>query len=234
MAMSRLSVTITAPIILISVLAIALTVFLNIGKLDRTLSELEDSRLRFTVNALRDNLETGLDLGLPVNGLGNAQAAIEFEAARDTGIVAIIVRDDAGVPVYSTGRAPDKQDIRVASPLSNDLGVTAGSVELHYSRGAHDAFMSGITGQLLEAALLATLLTGVLAALGIRLWVRRIQRTLGTIEQAFDPRAPQVAKPDRQASELAQEVNRAAGQAGRDLQEARAALHGQDAAGARI
>lgn len=234
MAMSRLSVTITAPIILLSVLAIALTVFLNIGKLDRTLTELEDSRLRFTVNALRDNLETGLGLGLPVNSLGNAQAAIDFAAAQDTGIVAIIVRDAAGVPVYSTGRAPDKRDIRVASPLSNDLGVTAGSVELHYSRSAHDAFMSGITGQLLQAALIATLLTGVLAALGIRLWVRRIQRTLGTIEQAFDPRAPQVPKPDRQASELAQEVNRAAVRAGRDLREARAALHGQDAAGARI
>jgi len=234
MAMSRLSITITAPIILISVLAIALTVFLNIGKLDRTLTELEESRLRFTVHALRDNLETGLDLGLPINALGNAQAAIDFEAARDTGIVAIIVRDAAGVPVYTAGRAPDKQDIRVASPLSNDLGVTAGSVELHYSRGAHDAFMSGITGQLLEAALVATLLTGVLAALGIRLWVRRIRRTLGTIEQAFDPHAPRVAKPDRQASELAQDVNRAAGQAGRDLQQARAALHGQDAAGARL
>jgi hypothetical protein len=234
MAMSRLSVTITAPIILISVLAIALTVFLNIGKLDRTLTELEDSRLRFTVNALRDNLETGLDLGLPVNGLGNAQAAIEFEAAQDTGIVAIIVRDAAGVPVYSTGRAPDSQDIRVAAPLSNDLGVTAGSVELHYSRSAHDAFMSGITGQLVEAALVATLLTSLLAALGIRLWVRRIRRTLGTIEQAFDPRAPAVAKPDRQAAELAQEVNRAASQAERDLREARAALCGPDAAGARI
>ncbi|MRV71544.1 hypothetical protein GJ700_07380 [Duganella sp. FT92W] len=232
--MSRLSVTITAPIILISVLAVALTVFLNIGKLDRTLTELEDSRLRFTVNALRDNLETGLDLGLPVNGLGNAQAAIDFEAAQDAGIVAIIVRDPAGVPVYATGRTPDKQDIRVASPLSNDLGVTAGSVELHYSRRAHDAFMSGITGQLLEAAALATLLTGVLAALGIRLWVRRIHRTLGTIEQAFDPRAPAVEKPDRQAAELALEVNRTAGQAGRDLQEARAALSGPDAAGARL
>lgn len=233
MAMSRLSVTITAPIILLSVLAIALTVFLNIGKLDRTLTELEDSRLRFTVNALRDNLETGLGLGLPVNGLGNAQAAIDFQAAQDGGIVAIIVRDAAGAPVYSTGRTPDKQDIRVASPLSNDLGVTAGSVELHYSRGAHDAFMSGITGQLLQAALFATLLSAVLAALGIRLWVRRIDRTLGTIEQAFDPHAPVVQKPDRQAAELAQEVNRAAGQAGRDLQEARAALSGQDATGAR-
>lgn len=90
MAMSRISVTMSAPITLISVLAIALTVFLNIGKLDRTLSELEDSRLRLTVNALRDNLETGLDLGLPVNSLGNAQAAIDFEAARGTGIVANI------------------------------------------------------------------------------------------------------------------------------------------------
>jgi hypothetical protein len=226
MAMSRLSVTITAPVILISVLAIALTVFLNIGKLDRTLTELEDSRLRFTVSTLRDNLETGLDLGLPINGLGNAQAAIDFAAAQDTGIVAIIVRDAAGVPVYVTGKTPGPRDLRVASPLSNDLGVTAGTVELHYARGAHDAFMSGITGQLQRAAVLATLLTAVLATLGIRLWVRRIDRTLGTIGQAFDPGAPVVPNPDRHAAELAQEVNRAAGQVRHDLREARAALSG--------
>jgi len=96
MAMSRLSMTITAPIVLIPALAIGLTVFLNVGKLDRTLGELEDSRLRFTVNVLRQNLETGLDLGLPVRGLGNAQAAIDFEALQDPDIVAIIVRDDKG------------------------------------------------------------------------------------------------------------------------------------------
>ncbi len=234
MAMSRLSVTITAPIILISVLAIALTVFLNIGKLDRTLSELEESRLRFTLNALRDNLETGLDLGLPVNGLGNAQAAIDFEASQDHGIVAIIVRDPAGTPVYATGRTPDRRDIRVASPLQNDLGVTAGTLELHYSRGGHDAFMSGITGQLVEAAVVATLVTAALAALGIRLWVRRIRRTLGTIEQAFDPHAPALPETDSQAARLAQEVTQTASQARRDLREAREALRGPDAAGARI
>ncbi|GAB2839142.1 hypothetical protein GCM10027277_02620 [Pseudoduganella ginsengisoli] len=215
-------------------LAIALTVFLNIGKLDRTLTELEDSRLRFTVNGLRENLETGLDLGLPINGLGNAQAAIEFEAAQDAGIVAIIVRDTAGVPVYSTGRKPDNGDIRIASPLSSDLGVVAGSVELHYSRAGHDAFMSGIATQLTQAGVVATLLTGMLAALGIRLWVRRIRRTLGTIEHAFDPSTPAVSRPDRQAEELAAEVNRAAGQAGQDLQQAHAALSGSDAAGARL
>ena len=234
MAMSRLSVTITAPIILISVLAIALTVFLNIGKLDRTLSELEESRLRFTLNALRDNLETGLDLGLPVNGLGNAQAAIDFEAGQDRAIVAIIVRDPAGTPVSATGRPPDRRDLRVASPLQNDLGVTAGTLELHYSRSGHDAFMAGITGQLVEAAVVATLVTAALAALGIRLWVRRIRRTLGTIEQAFDPDAPALQEPDRQAARLAQEVTETASQARRDLREAREALRGPDAAGARI
>lgn len=233
---AKLSITITIPIILISVLAIALTVFLNIGKLDRTLGELEDSRLRFTVNTLRDNLETGLDLGLPINGMGNAQAAIDFEAAQDPGIVAIIVRDPAGTPVYSTGRKPDQQDIRVASPLSNDLGVVAGSVELHYARGAHDAFMSGISRQLVQAALAATLVTIVLAVLGIRLWVRRIRRTMDSIVHAFDPAAaPEPLHwPDRHATALAEEVNRSATQAAHDIRDARDALSGPDAAGARL
>ncbi|CAN7375547.1 hypothetical protein LJR289_002194 [Pseudoduganella sp. LjRoot289] len=231
MAMSRLSVTITAPIVLISVLAIALTVFLNVGKLDRTLSELEESRLRFTVNVLRQNLETGLDLGLPVRGLGNAQAAIEFEALQDPEIVSIVVKDDHGRPAFTTGRPAEKNSTTVSLPLSNNLGVTVGAIELRYSRRSHDQFIAGLSRQLLLAALAATAVSALLAVIGIRLWVRRIGRTLGSIEHGLDRDAPAVARPDRHAAALAEQVARSASQAMRELEQARRAITTKDVAG---
>lgn len=231
MAMSRLSVTITAPIVLISVLAIALTVFLNVGKLDRTLSELEESRLRFTVNVLRQNLETGLDLGLPVRGLGNAQAALDFEARQDPEIVSIVVKDDKGRPAFTTGRPAEKNSTTVSLPLSNNLGVTVGAIELHYSRRSHDQFIAGISSQLLLAALAATAVSTLLAVAGTRMWVRRIGRTLGSIEHGLDQAAPAVARPDRHAAALAEQVTRSASQAMRELEQARRAITSKDVAG---
>lgn len=231
MAMSRLSMTITAPIVLISALAIGLTVFLNVGKLDRTLSELEDSRLRFTVNVLRQNLETGLDLGLPVRGLGNAQAAIDFEALQDPDIVAIIVKDDKGRPAFTTGRPAERNSVAVSTPLSNNLGVTVGAIELQYSRRGHDQLIAGISRQLLLAGLLATAVSTLLAVLGTRLWVRRIGRTLGSIEHALDASAPPVPKPDRYAVALAEQAAHSADRALRELEQARRAITCKDVAG---
>lgn len=184
MAMSRLSTSITAPIILISALAIGLTVFLNIGKLDRTLGELEDSRLRFTVNALRENLETGLDLGLPVTGLGNAQDAIEFEARQDPGIVYIAVRDAAGAVAFSTGKGVEPDAITVGAQLSNNLGAKVGAVELHYSRRNHQALIGDLSRHLLLAAAAATAISTLLAVGGVRLWVRRIDKAAAAGEGA--------------------------------------------------
>ena len=231
MAMSRLSITITTPIVLISALAIGLTVFLNVGKLDRTLGELEQSRLHFTLNNLRENLETGLDLGLPVKGLGNAQAAIDREARQDPDIVSIAVLDDGGAVAFSTGRPADTDIIKLRTGMSNNLGVQVGAIELHYSRRAHDSFIAGISGQLMIAALAAVALSSLIAVLGIRLWVRRIRRTLRSIEATLDPAQPPLRRPDRHAAALAERVKHSAHSALEELERAERAITSADVAG---
>lgn len=231
MAMSRLGITITAPIVLISALAIGLTVFLNVGKLDRTLGELEQSRLHFTLDNLRENLETGLDLGLPVKGLGNAQAAIDREARQDPDIVSISVLDDAGAVAFSTGRPGDADIIKLRTGMSNNLGVQVGAIELHYSRRAHDSFIAGISSQLRMAALVAIAVSTLVTLLGIRLWVRRIRRTLRSIETTLDTGAPPLRKPDPHAAALAERVNRSASNALQELERAERAITSADVAG---
>ena len=201
------------------------------GKLDRTLSELEESRLRFTINVLRQNLETGLDLGLPVSGLGNAQAAIDFEAKQDSDIVSIVIKDAAGHAAFTTGRPDEPNNIPVSTPLSNNLGVTMGAIELHYSRRNHDEFIAAISHQLRLAALLSIVVSIVLAVIGTRMWVNRIGRTLGSIEHALDASAPAVARPDPHAEALARQVTDSADLALRELEQARRAVTSKDVAG---
>lgn len=234
MAMSRLSVTITAPILLISALAIGLTVFLNVGKLDRTLGELEQSRRQFTLNNLRENLETGLDLGLPVRGLGNAQAAIERETRQDPGIVAIRVLDDRGAVAFYAGRAVETGEadaFQIRTALSNNLGAQVGAIELRYSRRDHDSFIAAVAGQLRNAALVAALVASVVAVFGIGLWVRRIRRTIRTIEHTLDTTTPPLKRPDRHAAALAEQVRQSAHAALLELDQAERAITSADVAG---
>jgi hypothetical protein len=200
MAPSRLSLKISVPIALVSALAIGLTVFLNIGKLERTLSEVEQSRLRFTLNDLSDTLDTGLDLGLPVKALGNAQAAIDYEAQHDPDIMSISVIDDTGAVVFHSGavdgstfKAParingqdwiarDGRAITIGTKLSNNFGVTAGAVVLRYSADKHNAFVAAISRQLGKAALAAIVAALFFLLFGIDYLVRRMNDTLTSME----------------------------------------------------
>lgn len=225
--------TITVPIVLISALAIGLTVFLNVGKLDRTLGELEQSRLHFTIDNLRENLETGLDLGLPVAALGNAQAAIDAEARQDPDIVSISVTGEDGALAFHTGRPADTDVDVIRAGLSNNLGARAGAIELHYSRRRLHQFIADFSSQLLTAALAAIAISTLLALAGIRLWVRRIGRTLSSIEHTLDADAPPLAKVDRRAAALAEQVQRSAHAALHELDEAERAIDGGGMAGER-
>lgn len=229
MAMSRLSITITAPIVLVSALAIALTVFLNVGKLDRTLSELEQSRLRFALNTLRENLETGLDLGLPVKGLGNAQAAIEREARQDPDIVAIAILDERGAVVFRTARASEEQPHKLRTGLSNNLGVAVGAIELSYSRKNHDQLIGALSNRLTTAALAAVGVSSLLAILGIQLWQRRIRRTLNAIEQSLS--ATDLSAAPATAPPLVIQVQQSAQEALQTLERAECAIGSADVAG---
>lgn len=217
MKISSLSLRISLPIVLVSALAIGLTVFLNVGKLERTLAEVEQSRLHFTLADLQDNLETGLDLGLPIRGLGNAQAALDFETRADPDILSISVVDPEGVVVFHSGSAAAtpvaplgsvkgaswnrrEPDALVAGQkLSNNFGVTAGAVVMRYSPRGHDRFVQAISSQLGAAALVAVLLSSAGFVFGIQVLGRRVSGSLRTMEDALqgqplDPRTDAAAQ----------------------------------------
>lgn len=208
MVISGLSIKITAPIVIISALAIGLTAFLNLGKFERTFSELERSRIRFVVSDLRANLETGLGLGLALKGLANAQAVIESEAKSDPSILSISLYDESGTVVFHTGeRLPtstipagwksaatketrdwqllEDDALVVGTSLASVIGVDAGGMALRYSRAAHDSVVDSVAESLKMAAVLGTLLTALVAMLGISLILIQTNRKLTRIEQSL-------------------------------------------------
>jgi hypothetical protein len=185
----RLSLRLSAPIVLVCALGISLTVFLNIGKFDRTLAEVEESRLRFSLNELRTTLETGLDLGLPVTGLGNAQLALDRAFASEHDIVSISVIDPAGTVVFNSGAAPaayaalstiprndwlQREDgaVTVGTKLTNNLGQASGAVVLRYATRARSAMVGAVSAKLSTMAAVTVLLATLALGGGIHLILR--------------------------------------------------------------
>lgn len=225
MMISGLSIRITAPIVLISALAIGLTAFLNFGKFERTFSDLERSRLQFLIGDLRANIETGLNLGLALKGLANAQAAIDFEARKDPGILSISLYDETGLVVFHTGQALGSSAIPAAwklassartgrnwqateadafvvgTGLSSVVGLDAGGVALRYSRQAHGKVVDSVSRELGLAAAAGIGITAVIAIFGISVLVVRNNRKLSRIEQALRQLSGEAAPPGDKADE---------------------------------
>ncbi len=210
MKFSQLSVKITVPIALISALAIGLTAFLNLGKFERALTELESSRLQFVLGDLKSNIETGLDLGLALNSLDNAQAVIDAAKKHDAGILSINVYDDAGAGVFQTGQDGGKPEmpsswkralqsqtghgwylaegdmLAVGVPLASNIKQDAGYIVMRYSRAEHDATVASLTRELMLASLAAIAVTAGLVLLGINLLVAKTNRRLAHIAQTLE------------------------------------------------
>ncbi len=192
----RLQLTLSGPIIVICALAIGMTVFLDVGKLERTLGDVEQSRLRYTLGDLRATLETGLDLGLPVAQLGNAQAAIDFEVRNDRDITAISVYDRAGLRVFHAGAGVAALErhtgrdwlsrggdaILAGTTLYNNFDVEAGTIVLRYDGHAHTAFMDGMARRLRLAACVIAALCALLLLLGVGRIARRIEACHGPLD----------------------------------------------------
>lgn len=261
MATSRLStlgVKITIPVIFIAVLAILLTAFLNHGKFERTTTELESARIRFVVNDIKANLETGLGLGLSLKSLANAQEVIDFEARKDASILSIAIYDETGAVVFHSGREfgttipktwqqaanerhehnwqiADADSLVVGTSLSGAIGM-AGGVALRYSRQAHNDVVESVAQSLKLASAAVIALTVLAALVGVNVLVRQTDSKLKRIEDLLDPakldsQEPLLNRDDSEAMALAADVLHSSRSALRDLSAGQQASQDSPAAG---
>lgn len=243
--LSTLGVKITIPVIFIAVLAILLTAFLNHGKFVRTTTELESTRIRFVVNDIKANLETGLGLGLSLKSLANAQEVIDFEARKDTSILAIVIYDETGAVVFHSGRSlgttipttwrqsanerhehnwliADDDALVVGANLTSAIGTAAGGVALRYSRQVHNDVVDSVARSLKLASAAVIALTVLAALVGVNVLVRQTDSKLKRIEELLDPEKLDSPEPPRkqdgsEAMGLAADVLHTSRSALRDL-----------------
>lgn len=186
----------------ICVFAVALTATLNFYKYDSTLAELLRSRFTFLLRDMRNTLETGMNLGLPLKGLDNVPELISGNAARNPEILSIEVFDPSGTVLFSTDssfvgdlvaetwldrwhKSPEpiwnvqEHDAdTLGITLQNSLGQTAGSIALRYNRRLEDGLLYGMALRLAGVSLVVVASATALIGLGSYLLLRPMRHQL--------------------------------------------------------
>lgn len=224
----------------ICALAFGLAAWLYGARLESTLSQVEASRVRFTLGDLRADFEKSLDRGFAIGQLANAQAALEAEARQDRDVLSLAVLDERGRMVFHAGErpqlplpAPDsvrrtRDAITATTTLAYNYGAPAGTLLMRYSNRQHDQVMAELALRLLLAALAATAISTLAFVAGLRALERR-RRAIGTqVEHALGAaRMPPATEPG--LAELVDKVNQTAATALVELTAARHAVSGSEA-----
>jgi hypothetical protein len=209
MKLKNLSLKITLPVLAIVTLAIAFNGYLSYAKFQKHLTQVEMSRMRFSVDDIRANLEIGLRLGLPVKAIANAQEIITFAARKDSSIISVGVFDHTGEPLFTTGRegsvtsAPENwrasvikkgKTLEIITPYSFLVlvplqGITedySGAMAIQYSRDMHDKTMREVLEALVPKNSAAIILSILIGALGVHWLVSKALRKISVIERSLE------------------------------------------------
>lgn len=202
-------------------------------QLDRTLSHVEASRVRFTLADLQDDFEKSLDRGYAIGQLANAQAALEADARQDPGILSLTVTGADGRQLFHTGaslppgalagsrtfwRTPDA--IIASTTLTYNYGAPAGALIIRYSNRGHDEIMRALALRLGLATCVATILSTMAFVAGMRALDRRRQSLATQVDRALGATRRQPG-PEPELDELVDNVNQTAATALVELTAAR-------------
>lgn len=209
MKLTRFSLKITLSVLAIATFAIAFNGYLNYAKFQKHLIQVEMSRMRFSADDIRANLEIGLRLGLPVKALANAQEIITFATSKDPTIISIEVFDHTGQSLFKAGKdgtlasSPEnwrKSVIKkqktietlgadhflLIAPLQSITEDFSGAMAIRYSREMHDKTMGEVFESLAPANLTAILLSVLIGTIGVHWLASKALRRVETIEQSLD------------------------------------------------
>lgn len=219
-------------------LAFGLAAWLYGARLDGILSQVEASRVRFTLSDLSADFEKSMDRGFDIGQLANAQAALEAEARQDKAILALAVFDAQGQQVFHTGQAIGAAGnvrarrmhilltdgaIVASTALTYNHGAPAGSLVMHYSTGPHQEIMAAVGLRLALAACAAT----ALSTLAFAACLRRLEQRRETIGMQVDQSLGSLRKStnsEQDVADLVDDVNQTAATALVELTAARHVL----------
>ena len=200
---------------------VALAVLLIIAQTERSLernaASLGEARLRLVLATLVGTIQANLDFGLPLASLRQIQELLERTLAKQPGLRAIDVIDDAGTALFSSDRgaegepapapwlaaiterrdgdlwrAQDRGELAFGLPIVSDIGRTVGHVVV--VRPAPQAWrpVTDILGALLvnlPLVVAAALAGGLVVGWLTLLRHRQLQRLVASLAEARTPHA---------------------------------------------
>lgn len=190
--------TIAVAMFLVLIIALATTAVLGYFVYDRMLSGLVTSRFEFTAKELKNKIEAGIDLGLPLGQLENIDELLLQEKSGDSSLVAISIINSKGTILFDTavervGKAapsvwaqslrhaelqPDKVyfgESEIGLPLFTSFGKMVGILLVRYSKTFYDNKKFGViweSGIVVSVVLLGA---GVIGVIGIMLITRPLE-----------------------------------------------------------
>lgn len=189
--------------VVVVLLALALTTVLNTLRFEETLENLVAQRLDVVAQEVVSDVVVGLDLGLRIEAMDGLQTIIERLRAQVGGVAAVTVHDCDGGTIASTQahghrttvvlpertanlvgahwRRFDPEGIALGIGISNSYGKCAGGVVLEYEADTYYRTRDAVVTRLIWIALGAALL--ILPAALLLVWVfRRRARVLGQLQ----------------------------------------------------
>lgn len=139
-----------------------------------------EARFAITAERLAGTAERANSLGIALPAQTTFAGLLRREAELEPAIAAIDVVDERGVVLFSSdpgrvGRAEPRSRNAVSKRITSDIGTTVGVVELRYDPAALAAGAAALADDLtviaiptLAVACLATILVGLLLAMGLR------------------------------------------------------------------
>jgi hypothetical protein len=166
-------------------------------------------RLVVTGNAIENNVQSSLALGLQFADLGTLPGTMERERATDELILSIDIFDTEGKLLYSTDRLratrsvpatwlaaarqarsgdwfiKDGTESAAGTAIENNFGLLIGHVALRYSEEQVNASQSAVARELARNTLGVFIVAATLASLALLAVMRRLSRDLDAVETAL-------------------------------------------------
>ena len=179
---ARLSALTSIPIVLVSALALWLSIAVTVSHLERELHKVHESHMRFALGELRARLQSGLDFDVHFAAAGKAQALLDDAVRADPRIASITVTDASGATIFRSGqgtqvlRPSPSESLMMSSPLQDDSGAHAGAVAIRFDTSQPAAAVALARRELLLAACAALVALAICCALGFQALMRHSQR----------------------------------------------------------
>lgn len=164
-------------LLIVSLIAMGLTVFINLHKFDAAFSETVNDRFYFVLEDARDTIEGEMQLGQTIEKLKSASAALSSAKEIDPYILSIEVFNKEGRTLYSTDNSflydivpqswekewhraengrwelAERDSIVLGVGLQDMLSHSTGSLVLRYSSKLHETTFNNIKSNLIKTAL---------------------------------------------------------------------------------